>query len=46
MKISCEYCELIMINIILCHEIGCPNSRKMWVNGKWENQENDEFERE
>jgi hypothetical protein len=27
-RITCDRCELMRINGIVCHEIGCPNSRK------------------
>ena len=33
----CNQCEAAMINGLFCHETGCPNSRKTWVEerGEW-----------
>jgi hypothetical protein len=33
----CDQCQALMINSTFCHEIGCPNSRKTWVDdrGEW-----------
>lgn len=31
MTISCNQCEAIMINGIFCHETGCPNAHKTWI---------------
>jgi hypothetical protein len=33
--IKCNQCEAAMINGVFCHELGCPNSRKTWVDGEW-----------
>lgn len=30
-RISCDRCELCMIQGVACHEHGCPNSGKSWV---------------
>lgn len=27
----CDQCEALMINGVFCHEHGCPNSCKTWV---------------
>jgi len=32
---KCDQCEATMINGIFCHEIGCPNSHKKYVDGEW-----------
>lgn len=29
-KFGCDQCEPMMINGTFCHEIGCPNSKKIW----------------
>lgn len=26
----CDRCEMLSINGVACHEIGCPNSRSRW----------------
>ena len=31
----CNQCEAAMINGVFCHETGCPNSRKRWIDGEW-----------
>ena len=33
----CNQCEAAMINGVFCHETGCPNSRKTWIEerGEW-----------
>jgi hypothetical protein len=33
----CDSCEMLSINVVPCHEHGCPNSRKTWVakRGEW-----------
>lgn len=33
--ISCDQCEMLAINGVACHEIGCPNMGKHWEDGKW-----------
>lgn len=33
-KVSCDQCEMLSINGIACHEIGCINS-----NARWDHQE-------
>jgi len=33
---SCNQCEYLYINGVGCHEIGCENSKKRWVDGEWE----------
>lgn len=35
----CDQCEAAMINGVFCHEIGCPNARKIKVDGEWITQE-------
>ena len=32
---SCDQCEAAMINGVFCHETGCPNSRKRFIDGEW-----------
>jgi len=34
-KITCDQCNLLSINGIVTHEIGCPNSKKKWIDGQW-----------
>lgn len=34
-KKTCNQCEVLIINGLFCHETGCPNSKKKWVNGEW-----------
>ena len=34
-RIKCNSCEVLVINNIICHEIGCPNAGKRWENGEW-----------
>jgi hypothetical protein len=33
----CDQCEALLINGVFCHETGCPNSRKTWIEdrGEW-----------
>lgn len=31
MKFGCDQCEMLCINGVNCHEIGCPNSHKTWI---------------
>jgi hypothetical protein len=31
----CNQCAALMINGVFCHETGCPNSRKRFVDGEW-----------
>jgi hypothetical protein len=33
----CDQCEMLSINGVPCHETGCPNSRKTWIEerGEW-----------
>lgn len=31
----CDQCELLRINGVVCHEIGCPNMGARWENGEW-----------
>ena len=33
----CDQCEVLSINGVPCHETGCPNSRKTWIEerGEW-----------
>jgi hypothetical protein len=33
--IRCDQCQAAMINGVFCHETGCPNSRKTFVDGDW-----------
>lgn len=27
---SCPHCELVRINLTVCHELGCPNLQSRW----------------
>jgi hypothetical protein len=33
----CNQCAALVINGVFCHETGCPNSRKTWMqdDGEW-----------
>lgn len=31
---TCDQCEFLFINGLPCHESGCPNQRKTWVEGR------------
>lgn len=31
----CDQCEMLSINGVACHETGCPNARKRFVDGEW-----------
>ena len=33
---KCNQCEALMINGVFCHETGCPNSKKTWVEERQE----------
>jgi hypothetical protein len=35
--VTCDQCEFLFINNVGCHETGCPNSRKKWIEerGEW-----------
>jgi len=33
---KCDQCEMLSINGVTCHEIGCPNSKKTWVEERQE----------
>jgi hypothetical protein len=26
-KVHCDYCEVLVINGVVCHEFGCPNGK-------------------
>lgn len=43
---SCDQCQALFINGIYCHEIGCPNMRKVKVDGGWIAPEPEESEDE
>ena len=34
---NCDQCQMLSINGVACHEIGCQNSRKTWdaERGEW-----------
>jgi hypothetical protein len=32
---KCDQCEAVMINGVFCHETGCPNSYKYYIDGEW-----------
>ena len=33
---KCDQCEMLSINGVPCHETGCPNSKKTWVEDRQE----------
>lgn len=33
---KCDQCEMLSINRVACHETGCPNSKKTWVEERQE----------
>lgn len=33
--LRCDQCEALMVNGIYCHEIGCPNTPKVKIEGEW-----------
>lgn len=39
---SCDQCVAVMVNGVYCHETGCPNSRRVKVDGEWVDREGDE----
>lgn len=32
---QCGQCEALYINGLFCHEHGCPNEQKRWIDGEW-----------
>ena len=34
-RLSCNQCQMLSINGVACHETGCPNSRKRYIDGEW-----------
>ena len=40
----CNQCEALMINGLYCHEIGCPNWKKVKIDGEWVTPEPEEEE--
>lgn len=38
--LKCSHCELLRINGVVCHEIGCPNINARWdaARGEWVKQ--------
>lgn len=32
---KCDSCQMLAINGLNTHELGCPNSRKTWEDGEW-----------
>lgn len=34
----CDSCELLTINGLPCHEIGCPNRHSVYRDGEWVKQ--------
>lgn len=32
---TCDQCEAMVINGTFCHEIGCRNSGKRWIDSEW-----------
>ena len=41
---SCDSCAAVMVNGHYCHETGCPNARKVKVDGRWQSPDSDEDE--
>ena len=35
MSKRCNQCEALVINGVFCHEHGCPNEKKEFVDGEW-----------
>ena len=33
---NCRQCEMLSINGAACHELGCPNAKKTWVEERQE----------
>ena len=29
-RVRCDQCEMLSINGVACHELGCPNQRARW----------------
>lgn len=44
MSRRCNQCEALVINGLFCHEHGCPNERKEFVDGEWVEPEPEEEE--
>ena len=34
-KLNCNQCEMLSINGIPCHELGCPNTNARWDGESW-----------
>ena len=34
-RVACDQCEAAMINGVFCHETGCPNQHKRYIDGEW-----------
>lgn len=32
---NCDQCEMLSIQGLACHEHGCPNGHKLWIDEKW-----------
>lgn len=39
---SCDQCQALMVNGLYCHEQGCPNTKKVKIEGEWVSPEIDE----
>jgi hypothetical protein len=35
---TCDQCQMLSINGVACHEIGCPNSKARWNGNEWVQQ--------
>jgi hypothetical protein len=35
-RLRCDQCEMLSINGVACHETGCPNSGKTWMEDRQE----------
>ena len=32
---KCDQCNALYINGVFCHESGCPNEKKKFIDGEW-----------
>jgi hypothetical protein len=32
---NCNQCQMLSINGVVCHETGCPNMGKKFIDGQW-----------
>lgn len=36
-RVNCDQCQALMIQGVFCHETGCPNTHKRFIDGEWLN---------